>query len=97
MLQIEETRIGQIEDLCKAFENFFFRTRDLSDDDQVTGFLTPKNDIDAIVEKITTLLNNKELRRSMGAAGLKKFNQNYTLHFFEQNIKEITDKILNAK
>ena len=66
-------------------------------DDQVTGFLTPKNDINAIVEKITTLLNNKELRRSMGAAGLKKFNQNYTLHFFEQNIKEITDKILNAK
>ena len=66
-------------------------------DDGKTGLLTPKNDIDSIVEKITILLNNSELRRSMGAAGLKKFNENYTLHLFEQNIKTVTDKILNAK
>lgn len=66
-------------------------------DDGITGLLAPKNDIDSLVEKIRTLLNDSELRRSMGAAGLKKFNENYTLHLFEQNFKVTIDKILNSK
>ena len=47
--------------------------------DGVTGFLSPAGDAEALAEKIITLLENEDLRKTMGQRGRDFFEANLTL------------------
>lgn len=64
-------------------------------DDEISGFLVQKNDAQALSEKLELLILNPQLRNKMGVAGLKKFENNFTLEIFENNITNILIKISN--
>jgi len=66
-------------------------------DDGKTGFLVDHSSPNQIANKLELLINNYELRRSMGIAGRKKFVENYTLDKFENNIVNVFSKILYDK
>ncbi|MBN2214927.1 MAG: glycosyltransferase family 4 protein [Bacteroidales bacterium] len=63
-------------------------------DDGVTGFLVEKHRPDQIAEKLEILINNSELRKSMGEAGRKKFIEKYTLDVFEKNMLDVFSDVL---
>ena len=58
-------------------------------DDQSTGFLIPKNDVSALVEKLELLIVDKDLRIKMGAAARKKFDSEFKSDKFEIRMKRI--------
>lgn len=58
----------------------------------VTGYLTPTNDAEALAEKLNILINNPELRVKMGKAGRQKYEKEFTLEIFEQNLNKILQK-----
>lgn len=66
-------------------------------DDGITGFIIEKNSPEQIAEKIQLLIDNPELRKSMGEAGRKKYLEKYTIDKFEQNLKEVFEDILNSE
>lgn len=53
-----------------------------------TGFLVPENDVEAMAEKMITLLTNKNLAKKMGAAGKAHVSVNFTLEKHIQKLKE---------
>jgi len=55
-------------------------------DDGKTGFLIPQKDVEALTEKLETLIKDPDLRRKMGVAGRKKFEERFTLQKFEENL-----------
>ncbi len=59
----------------------------------ITGFLVPKRDVHALAEKLELLINNKELRTSMGIAGRKKYEAEFTLSSFEKRFTNILHQI----
>jgi glycosyltransferase involved in cell wall biosynthesis len=61
-----------------------------------TGFLIEKHNVAALVEKIKTLLENKELREKMGKKGYERFINNYTLNHFENNMVRTFQNILDS-
>ncbi len=63
-------------------------------DDGVTGFLTMQQDVNAFADKLEVLINNKKLRDEMGKAARIKFEKNYTIEIFENNLSQILSKIL---
>ena len=58
-------------------------------DDGKTGFLTPVGDPRALADKILDLLEHNEIMRQFGAAGFKKYEQNYTW-------KKVAERICNT-
>ena len=58
-------------------------------EDRQTGFLVPKRDVNALVEKLELLINNKELRASMGIAARNKYEEKFTLGHFEKRLTSI--------
>ena len=52
-------------------------------EDGLTGFLIPKSDVSAITEKLSILIENKDLRTKMGIAGRLKFSNEFTIRNFE--------------
>lgn len=62
-------------------------------DDQKTGFLVSKRDVNDLVEKLELLIKNKELRKSMGIAGRKKYEEKFTLRHFEKSFTSILHEI----
>jgi len=69
-------------------------------EDSVTGFLIPKNDPIALADKLELLINNPDLRKQMGQAGRKRYEEKFTLEIFENNLKNILAEIIeknNAK
>lgn len=65
-------------------------------DNSVTGFLVPKNDKEALADKIELLLNDKTLRMEMGLAGEKKFLAKYTSQQMEKNIADTLLEICSS-
>lgn len=62
-------------------------------EDRQTGFLVPKRDVNALVEKLELLINNKELRASMGIAARNKYEEKFTLGHFEKSLTSILHQI----
>jgi glycosyltransferase involved in cell wall biosynthesis len=58
-----------------------------------TGFVTPIKDIEAIVEKMELLINDSELRASIGKKAKEKFQQFYTIEIFEQSLFRIFKEV----
>jgi glycosyltransferase involved in cell wall biosynthesis len=62
-------------------------------DDGQTGFLI-NGESSELADKIEVLINNPRLGKAMGLAGKKKFEQNFTLNAFEQNLANVLQTIL---
>ena len=60
-----------------------------------TGFIIEPKNVNQLAEKLQLLIKNKDLREEMGRKGKERFCNHYTLQLFEQNIKNVFDKILN--
>ena len=52
----------------------------------VTGFLVKYNDINALADRLISLLGNQELRKRMGDAGRKCVENNYTFEHFRMRL-----------
>jgi len=48
-------------------------------EDQRTGFIIPVNDEKALSDKISILMNDNVLRKQIGSAGRKRFEENFTV------------------
>lgn len=57
--------------------------------DGITGFLIPTKDSDTLASKLEILISNKELRKQMGEAGRKKFENEFTVKKFEERLYQI--------
>lgn len=62
-------------------------------DDNTTGYLIHKGDIQALSDKIEGLINNPDLRIQLGLAGREKFLSTFTLDIFEDNIKKAFEQV----
>ena len=58
-----------------------------------TGFLIPTNNAEALAEKLENLIKNPELREKMGKAGRKKYEKEFTLEIFEENLNIILQQV----
>ena len=56
-------------------------------DEGKTGFLVPCRKVQPLAERIGLLLKDETLRKQLGKAGRAKFEREYTLLRFEENIK----------
>ncbi|MCO6496707.1 MAG: glycosyltransferase family 4 protein [Chitinophagaceae bacterium] len=63
-------------------------------EDGINGFLVLKNDVKQLAEKMEKLINDEELRVSMGRAGRKKYEEKFTLSLFENRLTKILKKVL---
>jgi len=63
--------------------------------DGETGFLVEVQNTEMLVEKIASLLKNKDLRMEMGKKGYERFINNFTLNHFENNINKTFKAILS--
>jgi len=64
-------------------------------DDKITGYLCKQKDEIELSEKLITMISNPELRKSMGSAGRKKFETEFTLDIFEKRIYTILSSLIN--
>lgn len=64
--------------------------------DGVTGYLIPMNDEAAFVEKVCTLIENDELRKTMGQAALRESEQ-YEIEIITQRWMELFQELLDKK
>lgn len=64
--------------------------------DGETGFFVPMNDEDAFVEKVCMLIENEELRKTMGQAALKEVEQ-YRIEKITQRWMELFQELLDKK
>lgn len=60
----------------------------------VTGFLVPQRNVAALAAKLELLIQNPELRRQMGAAGRKKYEQEFTQEIFENRLVQILHQVI---
>lgn len=62
--------------------------------DGKTGFLAPRQDVQALADALHTLINSPEIRQQMGEAGREKFEQEFTVERMINETREIYEKIL---
>ena len=62
-------------------------------DDNKTGFLVKKQDINSLIYCMRVLVNSKKLRSKFGDNGRKKFLKNYADKIFKKNIRNIFTNI----
>ena len=65
--------------------------------DGETGFLVPQKDAIALAEKIELLINHPELRKRMGDAGKRRYEEFFTLEKFENNLCEILNQAIESE
>lgn len=63
-------------------------------DEGETGFLVPCREVAPLAERISILLKDEALRKRFGEAGRIKFEEEYTLQRFEENIKRCLEACL---
>jgi len=63
-------------------------------EDDVTGFLVQQKDVQALADKLETLIHNPELRKQMGEAGRRKYEEEFTIEKFEDNMINILNACL---
>ncbi len=61
--------------------------------DGVTGFLVPPDDPEALAKRILELARNAPLRSAMGRAGRRRYEREFTLAAYEENVREILERI----
>ena len=66
-------------------------------EDGVSGFLVPPKNAEAFAEKLEILIKNPELRFQMGKEGRRKYENEFKLERFEQNLKNILEQISREK
>lgn len=64
--------------------------------DNQTGYIVPKNDPDKLACKLVSLINDPALREQMGAAGKKRFEENFTISQFEERMVTIMSECAGA-
>ena len=57
--------------------------------DGETGFLVPPKDAKSIAERLESLISDTDLRRTMGAAGRRRYEQNFTVEKFRNQMEEV--------
>ena len=62
--------------------------------DNFTGFLIQKNDVINLANKLEILIMNPDLRKKMGIAGRKKYDEEFTLKIFENRLTEILQQVI---
>ena len=63
-------------------------------EDEVTGFLVSKNNVNSLAEKLNNLIESKELRKQLGRAARIKYENEFTLEKFEQKLSEILAQLV---
>jgi len=61
--------------------------------DNETGFLVEHGDVEALANKISTLLHDPELCNRMGEAGRRRVEENYTFESLRKNIRSLFTRI----
>lgn len=61
-------------------------------DNEISGFLVPSKDPKSLADKLEILIKDPELRRKMGAAGRRKYENEGTLEVFESRLKDILEQ-----
>jgi glycosyltransferase involved in cell wall biosynthesis len=64
--------------------------------DGVTGILVPPSDPEAMASALSQLLDDENLRRTMGAAGRRHFVENLSYAPFYKRIREIYKEALGT-
>jgi glycosyltransferase involved in cell wall biosynthesis len=64
--------------------------------DGETGFLVPPKDSKSIAERIETLILDPDLRRTMGAAGRRRYEENFTIEKFRNSMEEALSAVGSA-
>ena len=57
--------------------------------DGINGFLVPQRDAQALADKLEVLIVNPLLRKEMGFAGRKLYEEKVTIEIFEKRLLEI--------
>jgi glycosyltransferase involved in cell wall biosynthesis len=65
-------------------------------DDGVTGYIVPRQNADALADRLEELILNPKLRRQMGNAGREKFKKEFTSNRFETRLKEILQQSITV-
>lgn len=55
--------------------------------DGETGFLVPPKDAQSIAERLERLISDPDLRRTMGAAGRRRYKENFTVEKFRNSME----------
>jgi glycosyltransferase involved in cell wall biosynthesis len=63
--------------------------------DYQTGFLVPVKQVDPLVDKISLLLDDKQLRMQMGQAGRQRVEQYFELDYCTKKIVDALEKAVN--
>ena len=58
------------------------------------GFVCPRQDAMAVADALDTLINDSELRTTMGKEGRKKLMKLFTESVFEERLKEIFEETI---
>jgi glycosyltransferase involved in cell wall biosynthesis len=61
-----------------------------------TGYIVPKNDPNELAGKLVSLISDPLLRQRMGMAGKKRFEENFTIHQFEERMVNIMSEFAGA-
>ena len=64
--------------------------------DNKTGYIVLKNDPDELACRLISLIRDPTLRRTMGLAGKKRFEENFTLNKFEDRLIQIMNEFAGA-
>ena len=64
--------------------------------DGVTGLLVPHEDVNALVQALTTLINDPDMRRRMGEEGAKKLTKEFTVEQMVAKTKLVYQSIIQS-
>jgi len=64
--------------------------------DGETGFLVSPKDASAIAERLEQLISDTDLRRTMGAAGRKRYEERFTIEKFRDSMEEALSAVSSA-
>lgn len=64
---------------------------------ELTGYLIPNNDLNALIEKLSLLIKDSALRKSMGDQGRKMVNECFSYERLTADIEELYTRLLKQK
>jgi len=62
--------------------------------DRTTGFIVEPGDVQALANRLSLLIQDKDLRIQMGLAGRRRFLERYTFEIFENNMLNIFKQVV---
>lgn len=66
-------------------------------DNEVTGFLTPKNDIDSMYDKLNVLYDNPSLRQQMGQNGIERVRKMFDSEDMLEQVLAVYDEVIISR